>query len=520
MGGSQFLVENIVFASIQYSILDRNSQNPVSSGEQNQKLSEKISLREKIENWCYKFHTKKSTALFTELEWLIGQLLINSEMSFEEFAEHSMHNYLSGLVKSIMVVLSLISQDGKLKQLIGKSLEALANISQNNPLAISQILSDKFAQVRADLDEHNKLAWSLTWLRILKKSQYDELFSMSAYQWIQLTQYLTSLQNYSLDLKWEEAQISLKSIEFYYERQLHAVIMAQIYKQLLIKGENCKQQIWMKCHLFKTEQSFSRAATILEEEVLSLEQRFENIYRAHEEILVEKIQKAFFFVNDDGANWGQVVEECLAFEHNPELNLKKIDPWIISEIVDLRELQIEIDSCAKIFEKWVAKKNSVSGLELKKWMRILQVLGLAIASDCMHLLGCNEYSTNLTGVFKEILKSDRLFKEDSPYLESTFRLLFHLVNNSIDSGWCPHVLSIYETICSLLLTLTADRGQGSTQSKMESTQTGWSINFLNQQKTKYEKQILMPYIIYLLHGAPQTSEEQIQKIHAALYPPK
>jgi hypothetical protein len=58
-------------------------------------------------------------------------------MSFEEFAEHSMHNYLSGLVKSIMVVLSLISQDGKLKQLIGKSLEALANISQNNPLAIS-----------------------------------------------------------------------------------------------------------------------------------------------------------------------------------------------------------------------------------------------------------------------------------------------------------------------------------------------------------------------------------------------
>lgn len=38
-----------------------------------------------------------------------------------------------------------------------------------------------------------------------------------------------------------------------------------------------------------------------------------------------------------------------------------------------------------------------------------------------------------------------LVKEDSPYTESAFRLLFHIVNNSLNSGWCPHLLTIYES---------------------------------------------------------------------------
>lgn len=142
-----------------------------------------------------------------------------------------------------MVVLSLIASVPKWKAQTTLALNALSTICQNNPLAISQVLGEKFSLVRAELDEHNKLAWSLTWLRILKKSPHDELFSMSAYQWIQLTQYLTSLQNYQLDLKWESSKISIKTISFYYERQMHTVIMAQIYKQLLLKGENCKEQI-------------------------------------------------------------------------------------------------------------------------------------------------------------------------------------------------------------------------------------------------------------------------------------
>ena len=107
---------------------------------------------------------------------------------------------------------------------------------------------------------------------------------------------------------------------------MHTVIMAQIYKQLLLKGENCKEQIWMKCQLFKKENRFSSAASILEDEVLSLEQRFENIYKAHEEILLEKIHKVYFFVNDDGSNWGQILLDCISFEQDSKIDLKKIDP--------------------------------------------------------------------------------------------------------------------------------------------------------------------------------------------------
>lgn len=63
--------------------------------------------------------------------------------------------------------------------------------------------------------------------------------------------------------------------------------------------------------------------------------------------------------------------DCISFEQDSKIDLKKIDPWKVSEIEDLDELQSELDFFYKFFEKWLSKKNSPRGLQLQKMMSIL-----------------------------------------------------------------------------------------------------------------------------------------------------
>ena len=108
------------------------------------------------------------------------------------------------------------------------------------------------------------------------------------------------------------------------------------------------------------------------------------------------------------------------------------------------------------------------------------------------------------------MSKKELIKEDSPYTESAFRLLFHIVNNSINSGWCPHVLTIYEGFGKRLRHLEE---RYSDLPKQDATEISWWKNFLSSQKAKFERQIFMPYILHILHGVPKTTEEQVGRIY-------
>ena len=56
MGGSQFLVENIVFSNIHYAILGQETDS--TNTQRKLDLERKIELRSKIENWIYQFSEK------------------------------------------------------------------------------------------------------------------------------------------------------------------------------------------------------------------------------------------------------------------------------------------------------------------------------------------------------------------------------------------------------------------------------------------------------------------------------
>ena len=87
---------------------------------------------------------------------------------------------------------------------------------------------------------------------ILQKGQFDEIFAMGIHQWIELSRYLVSLQDYSLGQKLDDNP-TIESFSSQHHICLHAILMAQIYKQLLIKGKNCNEQIWLKSQLLKSQ---------------------------------------------------------------------------------------------------------------------------------------------------------------------------------------------------------------------------------------------------------------------------
>lgn len=71
-----------------------------------------------------------------------------------------------------------------------------------------------------------KLEWALVWLKILKRSAKDEIFSMGIHQWIELSCFLVGLQDYSL--MGDDAKPDLTPLEFeaVYEQCLHSILVA------------------------------------------------------------------------------------------------------------------------------------------------------------------------------------------------------------------------------------------------------------------------------------------------------
>lgn len=118
------------------------------------------------------------------------------------------------------------------------------------------------------------------------------------------------------------------------------------------------------------------------------------------------------------------------------------------------------------------KKDKLDGLQLHRQLRILQVLSLAISSETAQILGCNKFAGYLGEIFENFAMKHQFLKERNPYLDSTYRLLFHIVNNSIDSGWCPHVLQIYEGMSDQLHKLD-DSMSEMPDSDSEESQIAW-----------------------------------------------
>lgn len=71
--------------------------------------------------------------------------------------------------------------------------------------------------------------------------------------------------------------------------------MARIYQQFLLKGKNCKEQIWMKSQLLKRDKDTLKVSDHIEDEIISLEQKFENIYKAYESVIFQKIYDVNFY---------------------------------------------------------------------------------------------------------------------------------------------------------------------------------------------------------------------------------
>lgn len=96
---------------------------------------------------------------------------------------------------------------------------------------------------------------------------------MGIHQWIELSQFLVGLQDYSLKDKLKDDSTK-QDFTNQYEQCLHSTIMARIYSQFLIKGKNCKEQIWGKSQLLKGDKDTLKVSDQIENEIISLEQKF------------------------------------------------------------------------------------------------------------------------------------------------------------------------------------------------------------------------------------------------------
>ena len=157
-----------------------------------------------------------------------------------------------------MIALSSMAGQSSLLTALKSTLNTLARVCQINPLTVSQILSPAFLDIRKKLETHHGLFWSLTWLKIVRKSPCDETFSCDLDHFSRVTNYIISIaENFNWDFicmatgeklykDYDPSQI-VKELE----HKIHKIVLAKIYRCLLRLAKNNREQALLRHEKFE-----------------------------------------------------------------------------------------------------------------------------------------------------------------------------------------------------------------------------------------------------------------------------
>lgn len=326
-----------------------------------------------------------------------------------------------------------------------------------------------------------KLQWTLTWLKILSRSEKDEIFSMGIHQWIELSKFLVGLQDYSLQQTLD--QPSQEKFKEQYDYCLHATLMARIYSQLLLKGKNCREQIWMKSQLLKSDKQTLEVSNSIENEIISLKHKFENVYLAHESIILERVNSVYFY-----QDWTSEFISTWNLTDKDVADLPKFDPWKISKIISFSDLEQERGEFKRMTKDW--NSSVIIGTEqASKCLSLIKSLAIAIASECTFSLQFSAYGPKSLGIIPRVRYSP---EEHHPYFTQMANLTFQTINNTLkNQGKFYNTSDIfvgYENLQSQINHLE------------ETNHNTEKIKILRDIAQRYEDQIVLPFCLEGMFG--------------------
>lgn len=134
----------------------------------------------------------------------------------------------------------------------------------------------------------------------------------------------------------------------------------------------------MKFELLKKGKKNTQISELIQNEILSLEQKFENVYLGYESIILDKINSVYFF-----KNWEVVFLNAMTWEKEYLGEYPTFDPWRLSRVDTFSKLKTEI----LVVDNWIMSPSSPSNQSYgEESQHILKSLAISIASDSTRML--------------------------------------------------------------------------------------------------------------------------------------
>jgi hypothetical protein len=134
----------------------------------------------------------------------------------------------------------------------------------------------------------------------------------------------------------------------------------------------------LKFELLKKGKKNTQISELIQNEILSLEQKFENVYLGYESIILDKINSVYFF-----KNWEVVFLNAMTWEKEYLGEYPTFDPWRLSRVDTFSKLKTEI----LVVDNWIMSPSSPSNQSYgEESQHILKSLAISIASDSTRML--------------------------------------------------------------------------------------------------------------------------------------
>lgn len=132
----------------------------------------------------------------------------------------------------------------------------------------------------------------------------------------------------------------------------------------------------MKSQLLKSDKQTLEVSNSIENEIISLKHKFENVYLAHESIILERVNSVYFY-----QDWTSEFISTWNLTDKDVADLPKFDPWKISKIISFSDLEQERGEFKRMTKDW--NSSVIIGTEqASKCLSLIKSLAIAIASEC------------------------------------------------------------------------------------------------------------------------------------------
>lgn len=253
----------------------------------------------------------------------------------------------------------------------------------------------------------------------------------------------------------------------------------------------------MKSQLLRTDEATLPAADVIDNEVISLQQKFENIFLAYQSIILDKLNSVYFF-----KNWKNNFMETLTLEKAEMKGMPIFDPWKVSTIDSFESLFAQ----REFFNQEIIRTKREIGLQdlPEKILGIFKCLAITIASKCTRMASFHEYGYQASKIFVSIMAIQKS-PESYEYFEQTLSLIFHSINNITEKDYYFAMLNVYGDFKNFF---TKRKKQG----KVEGVKT---VEYIME---RFNEQVFLPFSISYMYGVQPdiVSKSEIEDIYSCL----